>query len=122
MMFVTVSFYGPRYELIHICLRCAGHIPTGSTIYNSPDQEQIQQLRDEVKELRALLQQYVPQAKQQNDAAQVAVAPATAVAASNNQNTAAVVTTAAPKKSPLSFSTASGAEVKLYGTLFQEVS
>ena len=45
-MFVTVSFYGPRYELIHICLRCAGHIPTGSTIYNSPDQEQIQQLLD----------------------------------------------------------------------------
>lgn len=28
------------------------------------EQEQIQQLRDEVKELRALLEQYVPQSKQ----------------------------------------------------------
>ena len=31
------------------------------------EQEQIQQLRDEVKELRALLEQYVPQSKQKND-------------------------------------------------------
>ncbi|ENX11981.1 hypothetical protein F895_03486 [Acinetobacter sp. CIP 64.2] len=80
------------------------------------EQEQIQQLRDEVKELRALLQQYVPQAKQQSvlvpgqehsnlkethpdHPANVAVAPVV------------------PQKSQLVFNTASGAEVKLHGFL-----
>lgn len=87
-----------------------------NSTHAATEQEQIQQLRDEVKELRALLQQYVPQAKQQNDAPQAAVTPATAVVATNNQNTPAVVTNI-PKKSPLSFSSASGAEVKLYGFL-----
>ncbi|WP_151715084.1 DcaP family trimeric outer membrane transporter [Acinetobacter sp. TUM15071] len=87
-----------------------------NSTHAASEQEQIQQLRDEVKELKALLQQYVPQAKQQNDATQVAVAPATPVVATQNQNTS-VVTAATSKKSPLTFSTASGAEVKLYGFL-----
>ncbi|QHH99372.1 DcaP family trimeric outer membrane transporter [Acinetobacter dispersus] len=87
-----------------------------NSTHAASEQEQIQQLRDEVKELKALLQQYVPQAKQQNDATQVAVAPATPVVATQNQNTS-VVTAAPSKKSPLTFSTASGAEVKLYGFL-----
>lgn len=88
-----------------------------NSTHAATEQEQIQQLRDEVKELRALLQQYVPQAKQQNDTPPVAVAPASTVVATNNQNTPAVVAANPPKKSPLSFSTASGAEVKLYGFL-----
>ncbi len=85
-----------------------------NSTHAASEQEQIQQLRDEVKELRALLQQYVPQAKQQNEPSQVSVAPAATAVTTQNQNTP-VVAAATPKKSPLSFSTASGAEVKLYG-------
>lgn len=80
------------------------------------EQEQIQQLRDEVKELKALLQQYVPQAKQKNDLAPVQEH-------SNFKETHpdhpanVAVGPAVPKKSQLVFNTASGAEVKLHGFL-----
>ncbi len=74
------------------------------------EQEQIQQLRDEVKELRALLEQYVPHSKQKttspvSSSAQVLAAQTTTPSSDTN------------KKSPLSFQTASGADVKLYGFL-----
>jgi hypothetical protein len=88
-----------------------------NSTHAASEQEQIQRLRDEVKELSALLQQYVPQTKQQNDTPQVAVAPASTGVTTHNQNTPAVVAANIPKKSPLSFSAASGAEVKLYGFL-----
>ena len=74
------------------------------------EQEQIQQLRDEVKELRALLEQYVPQSKQKNDLPQVTATPATTVV--NAPNSQAVAVTESSQKSPLGFSTASGAQVK----------
>lgn len=79
------------------------------------EQEQIQQLRDEVKELRALLEQYVPQSKQKNDLPQVTATPATTVV--NAPNSQAVAVTESSQKSPLGFSTASGAQVQLYGFL-----
>lgn len=88
-----------------------------NSTHAASEQEQIQRLRDEVKELSALLQQYVPQTKQQNDTPQVAVAPASTGVTTHNQNTPAIVAANTPKKSPLSFSAASGAEVKLYGFL-----
>ena len=81
-----------------------------NTTQAATEQEQIQQLRDEVKELRALLEQYVPQSKQKttlpvSDSAQVLAAQTTTPSSDTN------------KKSPLSFQTASGADVKLYGFL-----
>lgn len=75
------------------------------------EQEQIQQLRDEVKELRALLEQYVPQSKQKNEMPQQATQ--TSVAA-QNQNMPKH-TEASPQPSALSFNSASGAQVQLYG-------
>ncbi|MBP7880525.1 DcaP family trimeric outer membrane transporter [Acinetobacter sp. NIPH 1852] len=80
----------------------------------SSEQEQIQQLRAEVNELRALLEQYLPPIKQQSDAPKVVETPTTVIA--NNDN-AQTVTTEATQKSPLGFSTASGAQVQLYGFL-----
>lgn len=77
------------------------------------EQEQIQQLRDEVKELRALLEQYVPQSKQKNEMPQQATQ--TSVAA-QNQNMPKH-TEASPQPSALSFNSASGAQVQLYGFL-----
>lgn len=79
----------------------------------SSEQEQIQQLRAEVTELRALLEQYLPQIKQQNDAPK-AIEMSSATVVANNANT---VTTEANQKPPLSFNTASGAKVQLYGFL-----
>ena len=81
-----------------------------NTTQAATEQEQIQQLREEVKELRALLEQYVPQSKQKttlpvSDSAQVLAAQTTTPSSDTN------------KKSPLSFQTASGADVKLYGFL-----
>ncbi|NKG34484.1 DcaP family trimeric outer membrane transporter [Acinetobacter junii] len=81
-----------------------------NTTQAATEQEQIQQLRDEVKELRALLEQYVPQSKQKttspvSGSAQVLAAQPTTSSSDTN------------KKSPLSFQTASGADVKLYGFL-----
>ncbi|MEJ5204276.1 DcaP family trimeric outer membrane transporter [Acinetobacter junii] len=81
-----------------------------NTTQAATEQEQIQQLRDEVKELRALLEQYVPQSKQKttspvSSSAQVLAAQTTTPSSDTN------------KKSPLSFQTASGADVKLYGFL-----
>lgn len=81
-----------------------------NTTQAATEQEQIQQLRDEVKELRALLEQYVPQSKQKttspvSGSAQVLAAQPTTPSSDTN------------KKSPLSFQTASGADVKLYGFL-----
>lgn len=81
-----------------------------NTTQAATEQEQIQQLRDEVKELHALLEQYVPQSKQKiilpvSDSAQVPAAQTTTPSSDTN------------KKSPLSFQTASGADVKLYGFL-----
>ncbi|RLZ11225.1 DcaP-like protein [Acinetobacter sp. 2JN-4] len=81
----------------------------------SSEQEQIQQLRAEITELRALLEQYLPQIKQQNDAPKaIEMSSATVVANNDNANT---VTTEANQKPPLSFNTASGAQVQLYGFL-----
>lgn len=77
------------------------------------EQEQIQQLRDEVKELRALLEQYVPQSKQKNEMPQQATQ--TSVAA-QNQNMPKQ-TEVSPQPSALSFNSASGAQVQLYGFL-----
>ncbi|WP_293743770.1 DcaP family trimeric outer membrane transporter [uncultured Acinetobacter sp.] len=77
------------------------------------EQEQIQQLRDEVKELRALLEQYVPQSKQKNEMPQQATQ--TSVAA-QNQNMPKH-TEASSQPSALSFNSASGAQVQLYGFL-----
>ncbi|WP_412141098.1 DcaP family trimeric outer membrane transporter [Acinetobacter junii] len=81
-----------------------------NTTQAATEQEQIQQLRDEVKELRALLEQYVPHSKQKTtspvlSSAQVLAAQTTTPSSDTN------------KKSPLSFQTASGADVKLYGFL-----
>lgn len=81
-----------------------------NTTQAATEQEQIQQLRDEVKELRALLEQYVPHSKQKttspvSSSAQVLAAQTTTPSSDTN------------KKSPLSFQTASGADVKLYGFL-----
>lgn len=81
-----------------------------NTTQAATEQEQIQQLRDEVKELRALLEQYVPQSKQKttspvSSSAQVLASQTTTPSSDTN------------KKSPLSFQTASGADVKLYGFL-----
>lgn len=81
-----------------------------NTTQAATEQEQIQQLRDEVKELRALLEQYVPHSKQKttspvSSSAQVRAAQTTTPSSDTN------------KKSPLSFQTASGADVKLYGFL-----
>ncbi|MCH7336692.1 DcaP family trimeric outer membrane transporter [Acinetobacter sp. NIPH 2699] len=78
------------------------------------EQTQIQQLRDEVKELRALLEQYVPQAKQENDASDLVETPVNV--AKNNQDIKSV-TKASSQESPLVFTTASGAQVQLYGFL-----
>jgi 3-methyladenine DNA glycosylase Tag len=50
------------------------------------EQEQIQQLRDEVKELRALLEQYVPQSKQKNNVPQYDTQRSTTVASVSTQN------------------------------------
>nr|WP_151958586.1 DcaP family trimeric outer membrane transporter [Acinetobacter junii] len=81
-----------------------------NTTQAATEQEQIQQLRDEVKELRALLEQYVPHSKQKttspvSSSAQVLAAQTTTPSSDTN------------KKSPLSFQTTSGADVKLYGFL-----
>lgn len=81
-----------------------------NTTQAATEQEQIQQLRDEVKELRALLEQYVPHSKQKttspvSSSAQVLAVQTTTPSSDTN------------KKSPLSFQTASGADVKLYGFL-----
>ncbi len=81
-----------------------------NTTQAATEQEHIQQLRDEVKELRALLEQYVPHSKQKttspvSSSAQVLAAQTTTPSSDTN------------KKSPLSFQTASGADVKLYGFL-----
>ena len=81
-----------------------------NTTQAATEQEQIQQLRDEVKELRALLEQYVPHSKQKTtspvlSSAQVLAAQTTTPSSDTN------------KKSPLSFQIASGADVKLYGFL-----
>lgn len=80
------------------------------------EQEQIQQLRDEVKELKALLQQYVPQAKQKNDLAPVQEHSNFKETHPDHPANVAVAP-AVPKKSQLVFNTASGAEVKLHGFL-----
>ena len=80
------------------------------------EQEQIQQLRDEVKELRALLEQYVPQSKQKNNVPQYDTQRSTTVASVSTQNISSNTQMAA-QKSPLSFNSASGAQVQLYGFL-----
>lgn len=78
------------------------------------EQEQIQQLRDEVKELRTLLEQYVPQSKQKNQVLPTVDTQATIVA--NTSNTQPVQKES-PQKSSLGFHSASGAQVQLYGFL-----
>ena len=80
------------------------------------EQEQIQQLRDEVKELRALLEQYVPQSKQKNNVPQYDTQRSTTVVSVSTQNISSNTQMAA-QKSPLSFNSASGAQVQLYGFL-----
>ena len=81
-----------------------------NTTQAATEQEQIQQLRDEVKELRALLEQYVPHSKQKTTSpvsSSAQVLAAQTITPSSDTN----------KKSPLSFQTASGADVQLYGFL-----
>ncbi len=85
-----------------------------NTAHATSEQEQIQQLRAEVSELRALLEQYVSQPKQENVASQVVAQPASVT--TYNQNIK-VVNTEPAKKSPLATQTASSAQVKLYGFL-----
>lgn len=85
-----------------------------NTAHATSEQEQIQQLSAEVSELRALLEQYVSQPKQENVASQVVAQPASVT--THNQNIK-VVNTEPAKKSPLAIQTASGAQVKLYGFL-----
>ncbi|ENX39458.1 MULTISPECIES: DcaP family trimeric outer membrane transporter [unclassified Acinetobacter] len=87
-----------------------------NSTHAASEQEQIQQLRDEVKELRALLQQYVPQAKQQNSIAQTQQHSNLAETHPDHPANVSVVSEV-PKKSQLVFNTASGAEVKLHGFL-----
>jgi hypothetical protein len=62
-----------------------------NTTQAATEQEQIQQLREEVKELRALLEQYVPQSKQKttlpvSDSAQVLAAQTTTPSSDTNKN------------------------------------
>ena len=61
------------------------------------EQEQIQQLRDEVKELRALLEQYVPQSKQKNNVPQYDTQRSTTVASVSTQNISSNTQMAAQK-------------------------
>ena len=67
-------------------------------------------IRDEVKELRALLEQYVPQSKQKNEMPQQATQ---ASVAAQNQNIPKQ-TEASPQPSALSFNSSSVAQVQLY--------